>query len=175
MSSILRAIKIARTVSSYGLEEWIPDPRLKPVLHVLKLISPTAKQNKDLSRGTRLRLALQQLGPLFVKFGQVLSTRRDLLPADIADELAGLRDQVKPFDSVLARQMIEKAFAKPITEEQQFLTITIKTQTCPATGMKTPTRGNNHIHRHQHHRQCLMVVVMRKCRKCFKIRAFQMT
>ena len=116
MSSILRAIKIARIASNYGLEEWIPDPRLKPVLRLLKLISPTAKQNKVLSRGVRLRLALQQLGPLFVKFGQVLSTRRDLLPADIADELASLRDQVKPFDSILARQMIEKAFAKPIAE-----------------------------------------------------------
>ncbi|MBP7370632.1 MAG: ubiquinone biosynthesis regulatory protein kinase UbiB [Arenimonas sp.] len=116
MSSILRAFKIARIASNYGLEEWIPDPRLKPVLHVLKFISPTQKQNKNLSRGARLRLALQQLGPLFVKFGQVLSTRRDLLPADIADELAGLRDQVKPFDSALARQMIEKAFNKPIAE-----------------------------------------------------------
>lgn len=116
MSSILRALKIARTASSYGLEEWIPDPRLKPVLRIFKIISPTDKQNKDLSRGARLRLALQQLGPLFVKFGQVLSTRRDLLPADIADELVGLRDQVKPFDSVKARQLIEQAFAKPISE-----------------------------------------------------------
>lgn len=116
MSSILRAFKIARVASNYGLEEWIPDPRLKPVLQVLKLISPTQKQNKDLSRGARLRLALQQLGPLFVKFGQVLSTRRDLLPADIADELAGLRDQVKPFDSAIARRMIENAFNKPIAE-----------------------------------------------------------
>lgn len=116
MSSILRAIKIARIASNYGLEEWIPDPRLKPVLRLLKVISPTDKQNKNLSRGARLRLALQQLGPLFVKFGQVLSTRRDLLPADIADELAGLRDQVKPFDSAKARQLIEQAFAKPISE-----------------------------------------------------------
>ncbi len=70
MSSLLRAFKIARIASNYGLEEWIPDPRLKPVLQVLIFISSSAKQNKDLSCGTRLRLALQQLGPLFVKFGQ---------------------------------------------------------------------------------------------------------
>jgi ubiquinone biosynthesis protein len=116
MSSILRALKIARIASNYGLDEWIPDPRLKPVLRLLKIISPTKKQNINVSRGARLRLALQQLGPLFVKFGQVLSTRRDLLPADIADELVGLRDKVKPFDSKIARQLIEQAFAVPIEE-----------------------------------------------------------
>lgn len=116
MKSILRAFRIARTASSYGLDEWLHDARLKPAVRVFKWIAPTAEANRALARGVRLRLALQQLGPLFVKLGQVLSTRRDLLPADIADELAGLRDQVKPFDSAIARQMIEKAFHKSIDE-----------------------------------------------------------
>ncbi|HKY02358.1 MAG TPA: ubiquinone biosynthesis regulatory protein kinase UbiB, partial [Burkholderiales bacterium] len=63
-----------------------------------------------------LRLALETLGPIFVKFGQVLSTRRDLLPQDIADELAKLQDQVPPFDSNLAIAEIERAFGRPVDE-----------------------------------------------------------
>ena len=54
-------------------------------------------------RGERLRLALQELGPIFVKFGQAVSTRRDLLPEDIADELAKLQDRVPPFPGTVAR------------------------------------------------------------------------
>jgi ubiquinone biosynthesis protein len=68
----------------------------------------------DSPRGVRLRLALEQLGPIFVKFGQVLSTRRDLLPADIADELALLQDQVPPFPSAQARACVETALKRPI-------------------------------------------------------------
>ncbi|MGR9717328.1 AarF/UbiB family protein, partial [Escherichia coli] len=64
--------------------------------------------------GERLRMALESLGPIFVKFGQVLSTRRDLLPADLADELAHLQDRVPPFDSELAIKQIEKSFGKSI-------------------------------------------------------------
>ncbi len=70
----------------------------------------------DGPRAVRLRKALETLGPIFVKFGQVLSTRRDLLPTDIADELAKLQDQVPPFDSSLAVREIERAFGKPIDE-----------------------------------------------------------
>ncbi len=66
------------------------------------------------SRGARLRVALETLGPVFVKFGQVLSTRRDLLPADIADELAKLQDQVPPFDNDLAVAEIERGLSKPL-------------------------------------------------------------
>ena len=67
-------------------------------------------------RAVRLRRALETLGPIFVKFGQVLSTRRDLLPTDIADELAKLQDQVPPFDSSLAVREIERALGGPIEE-----------------------------------------------------------
>jgi ubiquinone biosynthesis protein len=61
-------------------------------------VALAAAQALDLSRGARLRLALQDLGPIFIKFGQMLSTRRDLLPTDIADELMLLQDRVPPFD-----------------------------------------------------------------------------
>ncbi len=66
------------------------------------------------SRGERLRLALEKLGPIFVKFGQLLSTRRDLVPPDVADELALLQDQVPPFDGAQARTIIERSLGKPI-------------------------------------------------------------
>src|ERR1700733_7545973 len=64
--------------------------------------------------GGRLRPALESLGPIFVKFGQVLSTRRDLLPVDIANELAKLQDQVPPFDSDVAIAIVEKSLGSPI-------------------------------------------------------------
>src|SRR5512141_1187485 len=67
-------------------------------------------------RAVRLRLALEALGPLFVKFGQVLSTRRDLLPTDIADELARLQDQVPPFSTELAHAQLERSFGRPVSE-----------------------------------------------------------
>jgi ubiquinone biosynthesis protein len=70
----------------------------------------------DKSRGSRIREALESLGPIFVKFGQVLSTRRDLLAPDIADELALLQDQVPPFDSQLAIGTIEAAFGQSIND-----------------------------------------------------------
>jgi ubiquinone biosynthesis protein len=67
-----------------------------------------------LSRGARIRLALEDLGPIFVKFGQMLSTRRDLLPDDIALELARLQDRVPPFPSEQARAIIDKAYGQPL-------------------------------------------------------------
>jgi ubiquinone biosynthesis protein len=70
----------------------------------------------DAGRAARLRMALEALGPIFVKFGQILSTRRDLLPADIADELAKLQDRVPPFDSALAVAEVEAALGKPVAE-----------------------------------------------------------
>ncbi len=76
----------------------------------------TVGRRLEAPRGIRLRLALEKLGPIFVKFGQVLSTRRDLIPADVADELARLQDNVPPFPAAQARVLIEKAFGKPIEE-----------------------------------------------------------
>ena len=68
------------------------------------------------SRGENLRLALQSLGPIFVKFGQMLSTRRDLLPLDIADELAKLQDQVAPFDYAQVEQILLQAYQQPVAQ-----------------------------------------------------------
>ena len=96
---LFRLLKIASVASRFGLDEMVlelePSGRLVRVANVLQFW-------RDLSapRAARLRMALEALGPIFVKFGQVLSTRRDLLPTDIADELAKLQDQVPPFDSV---------------------------------------------------------------------------
>jgi ubiquinone biosynthesis protein len=70
----------------------------------------------DEKRGVRLRRAFEKLGPIFVKFGQVLSTRRDLLPRDIADELAKLQDDVPPFPGALATALVERAFGQPLSE-----------------------------------------------------------
>ncbi len=75
---------------------------------------PRLARAADPDRAVRLRRALETLGPIFVKFGQVLSTRRDLLPLDIADELAKLQDRVPPFDPALARAEIERGIGKPI-------------------------------------------------------------
>jgi ubiquinone biosynthesis protein len=77
---------------------------------------PRFSGGPDETRAARLREALEALGPIFVKFGQVLSTRRDLLPADIADELAKLQDRVPPFDSALAAAEVERALGRPISE-----------------------------------------------------------
>src|SRR5690606_38376430 len=67
-------------------------------------------------RGARLRLALQELGPIFVKFGQILSTRRDLVPPDVAEELTLLQDRVAPFDGEAARAIVEQALGRPVAE-----------------------------------------------------------
>lgn len=81
---------------------------------LLGLPLPAASQLKQLSRGERLRLALEELGPIFIKFGQLLSTRRDMVPEDIADELASLQDNVPPFNEQEAVAIIEKALGGKI-------------------------------------------------------------
>lgn len=108
----LRLLKILRVAVKYGLDE-IAISGLK-VPRTAKLID-TVIFWRDLSapRGLRLRLALEELGPIFVKFGQVLSTRRDLMPTDLADELARLQDRVPPFDSDLAIAQITKSLGAP--------------------------------------------------------------
>jgi ubiquinone biosynthesis protein len=97
----LRLFKILRVATKYGLDE-IAISGLK-IPRTAKLID-TVIFWRDISapRGVRLRMALEELGPIFVKFGQVLSTRRDLMPPDMADDLAMLQDRVPPFDSDLA-------------------------------------------------------------------------
>lgn len=113
--SIKRLYKILRTVWAFGLDDVANDLAGKPPAGPLKLLRRLRLGKKFVSpRGQRLREALESLGPIFVKFGQVLSTRRDLLPVDIADELARLQDRVAPFDSDIAIAEIERGLGKPL-------------------------------------------------------------
>lgn len=116
MSSTLRAIRIARVLLRHRLDSLLEDTAFGKWLWLLKPFTPTRSEEANLPRGERLRLALQELGPIFVKFGQILSTRRDLMPPDIADELAKLRDQVAPFAGATAKNIIETQLGKPIGE-----------------------------------------------------------
>ncbi|HCE10347.1 MAG TPA: ubiquinone biosynthesis regulatory protein kinase UbiB [Oxalobacteraceae bacterium] len=104
----LRVFKIVRVAIRYGLDDiamsGLSIPRTAKLIDTL-----TFWRDISAPRGQRLRMALEDLGPIFVKFGQVLSTRRDLLPEDIADELAKLQDRVPPFDSDLAIAQITKS------------------------------------------------------------------
>ncbi len=103
-----RLASIGLVLGRYRLDDLLEGSRGLGWMRVGRWL-PGAKPDIDsLNRGARLRLALQDLGPIYVKFGQILSTRRDLLPPDIADELAGLQDNVTPFDSAEARQIIEE-------------------------------------------------------------------
>ena len=112
---LVRLIAIQRVLVRYGLDELIVATHLlRPMRFVFRLLPGRAVVDEPL--GVRIRLALQELGPIFVKFGQAISTRRDLLPVEVADELAKLQDQVPPFASELALGIIEKAYGKPASE-----------------------------------------------------------
>jgi ubiquinone biosynthesis protein len=112
---LLRLLRILAVSLRFGLEEFLLGHErvrgLRPLINAALFWRPLREP-----RAVRLRLALETLGPIFVKFGQVLSTRRDLLPADIADELAKLQDRVPPFDSRLVRQTLERGYQRPIEE-----------------------------------------------------------
>ena len=115
MKRLLRGAFIAWVVLRYGLDELFLSSFQRPWINVLARVVSIGRK-LDAPRGQRLREALERLGPIFVKFGQVLSTRRDLLPLDVADELARLQDQVPPFSSDIAVATIERAFRKPLAE-----------------------------------------------------------
>jgi ubiquinone biosynthesis protein len=110
---LLRLAKIFWIASRFGLDEFALDSgsRWARVFNALFFFRTLSEP-----RGVRLRRALETLGPIFVKFGQVLSTRRDLLPQDIADELAKLQDQVPPFPGELAVAEVERALGKPLAQ-----------------------------------------------------------
>tara|TARA_B110000503_G_scaffold104677_1_gene156179 strand:- start:41865 stop:43499 length:1635 start_codon:yes stop_codon:yes gene_type:complete len=117
MSRAIRLTKILRTISRYRLDEFVDQERL-PALprFALRLAPWRLQRTPNLTRGVRLRYALEELGPVFIKFGQMLSTRRDLLPEDIADELARLQDNVPPFPEQQSVSIIEKALGKAVGE-----------------------------------------------------------
>ncbi len=108
-----RLVFIVITVLRFGLDEVALSAfRQRWVRALVRVV--TIGRRLDAPRGERLRQGLERLGPIFVKFGQVLSTRRDLIPLDVADELARLQDNVPPFPAVLSRALVEKAFGRPI-------------------------------------------------------------
>ena len=110
-----RAWRIGRVLLRYRLDSLLDGTPAERWLNLARPFVPGASNEiAALPRGARLRLALQELGPIFVKFGQILSTRRDLIPHDIADELTLLQDRVKPFDGQQARAIIEQTLGQPI-------------------------------------------------------------
>ncbi len=112
---IFRLIKIIYVVLCFGLDEFLlAHERLRWLRVPLNLLLFFRSTKRP--RAERLRLALERLGPIFVKFGQMLSTRRDLMPTDIADELAKLQDQVPPFPSAQAIAILEVNYGKPLRE-----------------------------------------------------------
>jgi ubiquinone biosynthesis protein len=115
MNRLARGVFIVWVALRYGLDELVLTSFQKPWLRLLARIVSVGR-SLDAPRGQRLREALERLGPIFVKFGQVLSTRRDLLPLDIANELAKLQDRVPPFDPAVAMATIERALGKHVDE-----------------------------------------------------------
>ena len=110
-----RLVFIVVTVLRFGLDEVALSSFRQPWVRALVRIA-TVGRRLDAPRGERLRMGLERLGPIFVKFGQVLSTRRDLMPLDVADELAKLQDRVPPFPAAVSRTLVEKAFGRRIED-----------------------------------------------------------
>jgi ubiquinone biosynthesis protein len=115
---VLRLLEIQRVLLAHGLDDYVRATHLYRPLRFLFFLMPGVwfERRRTAPRGERLRLALEQLGPIFVKFGQAVSTRRDLLPTDIADELAKLQDRVPPFPGATARARIERAYGRPLQQ-----------------------------------------------------------
>jgi ubiquinone biosynthesis protein len=118
MRVMVRLLTIQRALVRHGLDDFIRATHLYRPFRFLFYLSPWTwfQRSAGITRGERLRLALEELGPIFVKFGQALSTRRDLIPVDIADELAKLQDRVPPFGSDVAVATIETALGAKLDD-----------------------------------------------------------
>ncbi len=118
MRVMVRLLTIQRALVRHGLDDFIRATHLYRPFRFLFYLSPWTwfLRSAGTTRGERLRLALEELGPIFIKFGQALSTRRDLIPSDIADELAKLQDRVPPFDSDVAVATIESALGAKLDD-----------------------------------------------------------
>lgn len=115
LAQLFRLLHINRILVKHGLDEIIFATHLfRPVRFILYVLPWNWLPRGRQPRAIRIRQALEDLGPIFIKFGQLLSTRRDLLPDDLADELARLQDNVPPFPGLVARQLVEKAYAKDV-------------------------------------------------------------
>jgi ubiquinone biosynthesis protein len=115
---VVRLLEIQRVLLKHRLDDYVRATHLyRPVRFLFFLLPGVwSERQRTLTRGARLRLALEELGPIFVKFGQAVSTRRDLLPTDIADELAKLQDRVPPFPGSVARALVERAYGQPLEQ-----------------------------------------------------------
>ena len=117
LGEVRRLYRIIKIQLEYGLDELLPEHQLVKVpRRIIKLLFWIRKKHQDKEVGQRLRLALQELGPVWIKFGQMMSTRRDLFPDYIADPLALLQDKVSPFDGELAKQQIETSLGGPLEQ-----------------------------------------------------------
>ena len=117
--AIRRLWRILRVTIRYRLDDLLFALPLPWHLRILQILMPwrwLPRRANTMPRGEALRLALEDLGPVFIKFGQILSTRRDLLPPDIADEMAKLQDQVPPFSSEHSMRLIEEQLGASIAE-----------------------------------------------------------
>jgi len=114
----LRVTHITWVLMRHGLDEIVLAAHLFRPIRFLRYLSPfyLASLGRRAPRGVRIRRALEDLGPVYVKFGQILSTRRDLLPDDIAEELSKLQDQVPPFPGAQAQAIVEKVLGAPVGE-----------------------------------------------------------
>jgi ubiquinone biosynthesis protein len=115
MRTLLRLLTIQRVLVRHGLDEIITATHILRPLRFFFYIFPR-RRNRSAPLGERIRLALEELGPIFVKFGQAVSTRRDLLPREVADELAKLQDQVPPFPAKEAVAILDEAYGQSVDE-----------------------------------------------------------
>ncbi len=117
MKGAVRAWRIGLVLLRYRLDDLLDDTPAERWLRLMRPFVPRASREiAAQSRGARLRLALQELGPIFVKFGQILSTRRDLVPPDVAEELSLLQDSVAPFDGAQAQAIVEQQLGRSVSE-----------------------------------------------------------
>jgi len=114
---LIRLMRIAQVMVKHGLDDFVMAIHLFRPYRFLLQLRPWRWGSRELPpRGQRIREALEELGPIFVKFGQMLSSRPDLLPEDIAMELGRLQDQVAPFPGEMARAVVEQSYGEPLTE-----------------------------------------------------------
>jgi ubiquinone biosynthesis protein len=115
LNEVKRLYRIVKVQLEYGLDELLPNHQLlETPLLARKALFWLRNQHPEKPIGERLKIALQELGPVWIKFGQMMSTRRDLFPPHLADQLALLQDKVAPFDGCLAKAQIEQSMGGPV-------------------------------------------------------------